>query len=89
MKKIRNEYEAWVLQVQPDKYEKKSRYIHYHNPDSEASMFIYSAELDIRGSMEFMTYDAAWRYMRDHLVNLGYVIKPVRLTVKTTYTITT
>ena len=86
--KIRDEYETWVLQVQPDKVNKKPRYIHYNDPEGMTSMFIYSAEAPIKGAVEFMSYDAAWRYMRDYLVNLGYVMKPVRLTVKTVYTIT-
>ena len=85
--KVRDEYETWVLQVQPDKVCKKPRYIHYHNPESGSSMFIYSAETAIKGAVEFMSYDTAWRYMCAYLVSLGYVMKPVRLNVKTVYTI--
>jgi len=82
MKAHRETIETWVLQVLPDRDHKNPRYIHYNDPESGMSMFIYSVEDTVHDAVQFMSYDSAWRYMCERLINFGHVIKPVKLITK-------
>lgn len=90
MRTKKSSREVWVLEVQDpilahgDRRRNVKEYVHY-NGHEDFAMFDHLSREEIEGAMEFPTYEAAWRYVRD-LKGFGYVVKPVRVVVKTSYT---
>lgn len=76
MKADRDVTETWVLQVLPDRTHATSRYVHFREYTHRLE---HTLENRVKDATEFVTYDSAWRYIRDILLGFGHVIRPVKM----------